>query len=56
MESKAEDVNSEFERVMLQIQTDYQKKYNDIHQKYKMAIFNLKIDQKKFQDMAFPIL
>lgn len=50
MEERVEDVNGEFERVMSNIQTDYQKKYNDIHQKYKMAIFNLKIDQKKFQE------
>lgn len=50
MEEKVRQVNEEFKVVMEEIQDDYQKKYNDIHQKYKMAIFNLKIDQKKFQE------
>lgn len=50
MEQKLNEINDEFQEVMQHIQQDYQKKYNDIHQKYKMAIFNLKIDQKKFQE------
>ena len=50
MEQKVGEINDEFQEVMQHIQQDYQKKYNDIHQKYKMAIFNLKIDQKKFQE------
>lgn len=45
-----ESIQKDSESVLQEITVEYQRKYEELYDKYKVAVFNLKIDQKKFEE------